>query len=47
MRKYSLLLVVLTFFYSLALILWQITGTVFYLINFIIIRSCIGLGMGL
>jgi len=47
MRKYSLLLVVLAFFYSLALILWQTTGTIFYLMNFIIIGSCVGLGMGL
>jgi ferredoxin-type protein NapH len=47
MRKFILLIVILLFFYSLAVILWKATGEVFYLMNFIIIGSCIGLGMGL
>lgn len=47
MRKYILLTVILLFFYSLAVILWQATGEIFYLMNFLIIGSCIGIGMGL
>lgn len=47
MRKFLLLFVILAFFYSLAVILWQATGSIFYLVNFTIIGSCIGLGMGL
>ena len=47
MRKFYLLFVTLVFFYSLAVILWQTTGYIFYLMNFIIIGSCVGLGVGL
>ncbi|MBU3927638.1 MAG: 4Fe-4S binding protein [Bacteroidetes bacterium] len=47
MKKYLLLIVVLVFFYSLAVIMWQATGAIFYLMNFIIIGSCVGLGAGL
>lgn len=47
MRKYLMLIVILLFFYSLAVILRITTGSVFYLMNFIIIGSCIGLGVGL
>jgi ferredoxin-type protein NapH len=46
-KKYSLLFVILAFFYSLAVILGLTTRSTFYLINFIIIGSCVGLGMGL
>ena len=47
MRRFYLLIAVLAFFYSLAVILRLTTGSTFYLMNFIIIGSCVGLGMGL
>jgi polyferredoxin len=39
--------VVLIFFYSLAVVLWVTTGSLFYLINFVLIGTSVGLGMGL
>jgi len=47
MRRFYLLFVILAFFYGLAVTLWLTTGSIFYLMNFIIIGSCVGLGMGL
>ena len=47
MKKYLMLTVILVTFYSLAIILRLTTGSVFYLMNFIIIGTCIGLGVGL
>lgn len=47
LRKYRLLFVILAFFYSIALTLYLTTGSPFYLMNFIIIGSCMGLGVGL
>ena len=47
MKKFSLLFVVLGFFYSLAVILRLTTGSAFCLMNFIIIGTCVGLGVGL
>jgi len=47
MKKFLLMLVMLVFFYSLAVILWQATGASFYLINFALIGTSLGVGMGL
>lgn len=47
MGRYTLLIVILVFFYALAVILWQVLDEVFYLYNFGIIGTFIGLGVGL
>lgn len=41
------MIVILGFFYTLAVVLWLTTGAIFYLINFSLIGTCLGLGMGL
>lgn len=46
-RKFKLLIFILTFFYSIAVSLYLTTGSQFYLMNFFIIGSCVGLGVGL
>ena len=47
LRKFKLLFFILTFFYSIAVILYLTTGSQFYLMNFFFIGSCVGLGVGL
>ena len=47
MKKFTLLIVILVFFYTLAVILWQVLDEIFYLYNFIIIGTSVGLGVGL
>ncbi len=46
-RNYSMTIVVLCIFYAIAFTLWYATGSLFYLLNFILIGTSIGLGMGL
>ncbi|OLS29736.1 MAG: putative electron transport protein YccM [Candidatus Heimdallarchaeota archaeon AB_125] len=46
-KKYSTLLYILTIFYSVAITLWLVLDEIFYLINFGIIGTSIGLGFGL
>ena len=43
-KKYSTLLYILTIFYSVAITLWLVLDEIFYLINFGIIGTSIGLG---
>lgn len=45
-RDYSAVLVILGVFYTLALAAWLLSGAIFYLVNFILIGTSIGLGMG-
>lgn len=47
MKKYTFLFVILVFFYSLAILLWKTFDVIFYLYNFVIIGTCVGLGIGL
>ncbi|WP_051697955.1 4Fe-4S binding protein [Prevotella sp. 10(H)] len=47
MKKFKLLIVLLVFFYSIAVILWLALDEIFYLYNFIIIGTSVGLGVGL
>ena len=47
MKKYSFLLIILGFFYTLAIVLWLSLNEIFYLYNFIIIGTCLGVGVGL
>ena len=46
-RKYQMLLYILTIFYTVAITLWLVLDEIFYLINFGIIGTSIGLGFGL
>lgn len=46
-RNYSMTIVVLCIFYAIAFTLWYTTGSLFYLLNFILIGTSIGLGIGL
>ncbi len=46
-KKYSLLLYILTVFFTVAITLWLVLDNIFYLINFSIIGTSIGLGFGL
>ena len=45
-RKYQMLLYILTIFYTVAITLWLVLDEIFYLINFGIIGTSIGLGFG-
>jgi len=47
LKDFSLLFIMIGAFYTIAILLWILTGSIFYLINFIIIGTSIGLGMGL
>ena len=47
LRKYSMLISILTIFYTVAITLWLVSDSIFYLINFAIIGTSIGLGLGL
>lgn len=47
MRKFLLMFVMLAFFYALGVVLWLTTGSVFYLLNFALIGTSVGVGMGL
>ncbi|MCG3260286.1 MAG: 4Fe-4S binding protein, partial [Candidatus Heimdallarchaeota archaeon] len=46
-KRYSLLLYILTVFFTVAITLWLVLDNIFYLINFSIIGTSIGLGFGL
>jgi polyferredoxin len=47
MKKVLIPLVLLLSFWSIAVILWQTTGTIFYLFNFGYIGTAVGVGIGL
>ncbi|MCD8172688.1 MAG: 4Fe-4S binding protein [Alistipes sp.] len=47
MTKFTRLVKLILIFYILAVVLWLSTGNIFYLYNFIIIGTAVGLGMGL
>ncbi|MDR2921647.1 MAG: 4Fe-4S binding protein [Tannerella sp.] len=47
MKKYKSFITITLLFYLIAVVLWLATGEIFYLYNFIIIGTALGLGMGL
>jgi len=47
LKKYSIMITILTIFYTVAITLWLVLDNIFYLINFMIIGTSIGLGLGL
>jgi len=47
LKKYSMLVIMLTVFYTIAITLWLVLDEIFYLLNFGIIGTSIALGIGL
>ncbi len=47
LKKYSIMLSILIIFYAVAITLWLVLDQIFYLLNFMIIGTSIGLGLGL
>lgn len=47
LKDFVPMIVILIFFYGIALGLWKSTGEIFFLVNFTIIGTSLGLGMGL
>ena len=46
-RNFKIMFLFLGIFYTIAIVLWLVADSIFYLINFFIIGSSLGLGMGL
>ena len=47
MKRFTPLIVIITFFYLLAVLMWLALDEIFYLYNFLIIGTSVGLGIGL
>jgi ferredoxin-type protein NapH len=46
-KKIRLMFFIMLVFYGLAIIMWRVTGTIFFLLNFGFIGTALGLGLGL
>ena len=47
LKDFKIFIIMISTFYTIAIVLWLTLDTIFYLVNFMIIGTSIGLGMGL
>ncbi len=47
LKDFKFFMIMISTFYTIAIVLWLALGSIFYLVNFTILGTSIGLGLGL